>query len=77
MVDGRIVRPSRVRDDTAMPQRGRIVSGFGNERSEDVVADRARLDAEMLARQSHRNKEGERGPLTDKTGKDIGRSAGS
>ena len=41
VVDGRIVRPSRVRDDTAMPQRGRIVSGFGNERSEDVVADRA------------------------------------
>ena len=77
VVDGCIVRPSRVRDDTAMPQRGRIVSGFGNERSEDVVADRARLDAEMLARQSHRNKEGERGRLTDKTGKDVGRSAGS
>ena len=76
VVDGCIVRPSGVQDDTAMPQRGRIVSGFGNERSEDVVADRARLDAEMLARQSHRKKEGERGRLTDETGKDLDRSAG-
>ena len=77
VVDGCIVRPVRVQDDSVMPQSGRIVSGFGDERSEDVAADRARLDAEMLARQSHRKTEGERGRLTDHTGKDLDRSAGS
>ena len=77
LVDGCIVRPVVVREDSPVSLRSRVVQGFGSERCDDVAADRARLDAEQLARQIHRVQEGERGRMTDRTGEDLDRSAGS
>ena len=77
LVDGLIVRPVSVRNESRMQTRGRVVGGFGNERCEDVLADRARLDAEQHARQVHRVQEDERDRMTDLTGEDLDRSAGS
>ena len=77
LVDGCIVRPVVAREDSPVPLRSRVVQGFGSERCDDVAADRARLDAEQLARQIHRVQEGERGRMTDRTGEDLDRSAGS
>ena len=69
VIDGVVVREPR---PVAAPRSGRVVSL----QSDDVNADRARLDAEQLARAIHRRDHGERGRITDRTGEDIDRSAG-
>ena len=69
VIDGVVVRDPRA---VVAPRSGRVVSL----QSDDVNADRARLDAEQLARAIHRRDHGERGRMTDRTGEDIDRSAG-
>ena len=55
---------------------GRIVSGFGAERVEDVAADQRRRIAEGAQRGDERRVTGARGRMTDHTGADLDRGAG-
>ena len=55
---------------------GRIVSGFGEERVEDVVGLGARREEEALARHRMRAMEGARGRAVDFQGRDLDRGAG-
>lgn len=55
---------------------GRIVTGFGAERVEDVAADERRRIAENARRGDERRETGTRGRVTDCTGADLDRSAG-
>ena len=75
VIDGHLVRPVRAGDERETLRPGRVVSGFGTERVDDVDAERARRDADQLARARLRS-EGERGRMTDRTGEDLDRSAG-
>ena len=70
-----------VSKSTARPARGPttrhgIVSGFGAERSEDIVGDRRRLDAEAVVRGTRRRDNGERGRARDHQDSDLDRGAG-
>ena len=66
----------RVAGGASLLRRPRVVSGFGAERSDDVVGDQERLDAEANARARDRRDEGTRGSLRDAHGNDLSRSAG-
>ena len=57
-------------------RRARIVSGFGDERVDDVVLDEESRVAAGLARHAVRQAHGGRGRMTDRTGVDLDRSAG-
>ena len=56
--------------------RSRIVSGFGDERVDDVAADEANRIAAGAGRGDARRNEGTRGRMTDFTGADLDRGAG-
>ncbi len=56
--------------------RGRIVSGFGAERVDDVDAQRRTLDAQMAKTASARAKDGSRGRAVDMQGNDLDRGEG-
>ena len=56
--------------------RGRVVSGFGEERVGDVMALEAQRDGEACARQRRRRQEGARGRMVDSAGHDLDRSEG-
>lgn len=56
---------------------GRIVTGFGSERVDDVVADERRRIAEGAQRGRQRSDAGVRGRMTTYGGEDLDRSAGS
>ena len=56
--------------------RGRIVSGFGEEREGDVRAASARRDREQLLRARERDREGTRGDMVGFDGQQLSRSAG-
>ena len=56
--------------------RGRIVSGFGEEREDDVTAAAASRDTEQLLRAKERNREGTRGDMVGFDGQQLSRSAG-
>ena len=58
-------------------RRARVVSGFGDERVDDVVLDEERRVAAGIARHAGRQARGERGRMTDRTGADLDRSAGA
>ena len=55
---------------------GRVVSGFGAERVEDVRALEERLDEEACDRQRQRREEGERGRMVDFRGRELERNEG-
>ena len=55
---------------------GRIVSGFGTERVDDVAADERQRSAAGAQRGDWRREMGERGRMTDLSGVDLDRSAG-
>ena len=55
---------------------GRVVSGFGAERVEDVRALEERLDDEACDRQRQRREEGERGRMVDFRGQELDRNEG-
>ncbi len=57
-------------------RRGVIVSGFGDERVDDVAADEARRIAEGARRGDERRREGDRGRMVDRSGNDLDRGAG-
>ena len=65
-------------EETVTPGRrhGVIVSGFGSERVDDVVADETRRIAEGARRGDKRRQDGTRGRMTDSTGADLDRGAG-
>ena len=54
----------------------RIVTGFGSERVDDVVADERRRVAEGAWRGDHRREEGTRGRMTSFGGEELDRAAG-
>ncbi len=54
----------------------RIVTGFGSERVEDLVADERRREAEGARRGVARREEGTRGHMTSFGGEDLDRAAG-
>ena len=54
----------------------RIVSGFGGERVEDVVARDQRVEAEALARAARRREDGSRGRMVGFGGEDLDRARG-
>ena len=56
--------------------RGRIVSGFGEEREDDVKAVSARRDREQLLRARERDREGTRGDMVGFEGQQLSRNAG-
>ena len=56
--------------------RGRVVSGFGEERVEDVRAQAEQRDVEALDRHRHRSEQGERGDVVDFQGRPLDRSDG-
>ena len=63
--------------DVHVPRLGpRIVTGFGEERVEDVLADEARRVAEGVRRGERRRDEGVRGRMRDMGDQDLDRSAG-
>ncbi len=63
--------------DVHVPRLGpRIVTGFGEERVEDVLADEARRVAEGVRRGQWRRDEGVRGRMRDMGDQDLDRSAG-
>ena len=57
-------------------RRGRIVSGFGSERIDDIREDEERVGADARERAARRREEGTRGRMTGFDGGDIDRSAG-
>ena len=59
-----------------VPNRPRIVTGFGNERVDDVVADEARRVEGGVHRAARRREEGERGRMRDWDNNDLDRGAG-
>ena len=56
--------------------RGRVVSGFGKERVEDVRALEERREVEACDRQKQRREEGARGRMVDFEGRELDRSEG-
>ena len=56
--------------------RGRVVTGFGEERVEDVEELVARREGEAVARHRERAQEGLRGRAVEFEGQDLDRSAG-
>jgi len=64
------------RSTAASSSTARVVSGFGSERREDVVADRQQLEADMVERARHRREQGMRGRVRDFQGRDVDRSGG-
>ena len=85
--DGVLIRPRRARQgeqqesgssngaDAAGVRRGRIVTGFGPDRVEDIAAKERRLIAEGARRGDERRNEGTRGRVTNLRGEDIDRGA--
>ena len=59
-----------------VPNRPRIVIGFGNGRVDDVVADEARRVEGGVHRAARRREEGERGRMHDWDNNDLDRGAG-
>ena len=59
-----------------VPRRPRIVTGFGDERVDDVAADEVRRSDEGIRRARHRREEGERGRTRDLHNNDLDRAAG-
>ena len=57
--------------------RGRVVTGFGSERVEDVRAQEEERDRESYQRQRDRNEEFVRGRVRDFEGRDLDRGEGS
>ena len=57
---------------TAVSGRGRIVSGFGMERVDDVALDERQRNAAGAQRGDRRREQGERGRMTDFSGADLG-----
>ena len=57
--------------------RGRVVTGFGSERVEDVRAQEEERDRESYQRQRDRNEEFAKGRVRDFEGRDLDRSEGS
>ena len=55
---------------------GRIVSGFGAERVDDVAADLRRSEADGAQRARQRREEGTRGRMTDASGRNLDRGSG-
>ena len=55
---------------------GRIVTGFGSERIDDVVADERRRVAEGARRGDQRREDGARGRMTSYEGEDLDRGQG-
>ena len=55
---------------------GRVVSGFGAERVEDVRALEERRDEQACDRQKQRREEGARGRMVDLRGRDLERNEG-
>ena len=64
------------RNRSAAAQGRRIVTGFGSERVEDLVADERRREAEGARRGVARREEGTRGRMTSFGGEDLDRAAG-
>ncbi len=64
------------RNRSAAAQGRRIVTGFGSERVEDLVADERRREAEGARRGVARREEGTRGRMTTFGGEDLDRAAG-
>ena len=56
--------------------RGRVVSGFGEERVDDVRAMAERRDGEACDRQRQRRQDGARGRMVDFGGRELERNAG-
>ena len=54
----------------------RVVSGFGDERVDDVAAHEERMDAGAIVRAARRRAEGTRGRMTGFSGEDLDRAAG-
>ena len=60
----------------AVARRRGVVSGFGAERTEDVLGDRERRDRDAVTRARVRREDGVRGQARDFQGNDLDRSAG-
>ena len=73
---GILWRPSSKSNADVQTSRG-VVSGFGDERCEDVDAQRRTRDREALSRAATRSDEGQRGRARDILDRDLDRSAGS
>lgn len=71
-----VIASSKSRRCNAAPRKQQVVSGFGGERCEDVVAPREQLDADMLQRAGKRREQGLRGRVLDLFDRDVDRCAG-
>ena len=74
-------RQPAARQQAGIAVRGRggrrgVVSGFGEERTEDALGDRQVRDDEANARARHRREEWVRGRVQDMQGNDLDRSLG-
>ena len=79
VIDGMVRggRRSKGRGRGLVSGRGRVVTGFGSERVEDVRAQEEERDRESYQRQRDRNEEFARGRVRDFEGRDLDRSEGS
>ena len=78
LVDG-VVRGGRRgkgRGRGRVSERGRVVTGFGSERVEDVRAQEEERDRDSYRRQRDRNEEFTRGRVRDFEGRDLDRGEG-